>query len=183
MISVTLTDADIASAQPLDVLSTTVRTKFKVTNDQNTLKLEKMNSTSVEDALVHFTQHLESMKDWPDKAIIMELTGITERNIDFAFNFVNIIVSRLMSSQTHSSYKLPMFYLVDSIMKNVGGPFAALFGKHFYDIFGVTISGIHDTDRKKLDFLIGTWEERKILPADLLLLMRQTVHKPLVAHV
>jgi len=77
MISVTLTDADIASAQPLDVLSTTVRTKFKVTYDQNTLKLEKMNSTSVEDALVHFTQHLESMKDWPDKAIIMELTGIT----------------------------------------------------------------------------------------------------------
>lgn len=131
--------------------------------------------------MVYFTQHLESMKDWPDKAIIMELTGITERNIDYAFNFVNIIVSRLMSSQTHSTYKLPMFYLVDSIMKNVGGPFAALFGKHFYDIFGVTISGLHDTDRKKLDFLIGTWEERKILPTDLLLLMRQTVQKPVIA--
>lgn len=146
-------------------------------------KISSMNTaTPVEgDALVYFTQHLESMKDWPDKAIIMELTGITERNIDYAFNFVNIIISRLMSSQTHSTYKLPMFYLVDSIMKNVGGPFAALFGKHFYDIFSVTISGLHDTDRKKLDFLIGTWEERKILPADLLLLMRQTVHKPVVA--
>lgn len=134
--------------------------------------------TSIQDILIYFAQNLENMKDWPDKAIIMDLTAITENNINYAYNFVNIIISRLISPQTHSSYKLPMFYLMDSIMKHVGGPFAALFSKHFIDIFPISVQNLHESDRKKLLFLIGTWDERKLLPPDLLQNMKENVLKP-----
>ena len=139
--------------------------------------MAQIQEPNIQDLLMYFTQNLENMKDWPDKAIIMDLTSITEHNINFAHNFVNIVISRLISPQTHSSYKLPMFYLMDSIMKHVGGPFAALFSKHFIDIFPISVHNLHESDRKKLLFLIGTWEERKLLPPELLLNMKETILK------
>ena len=45
----------------------------------------------VDEVLFHFKAKLESLKDWPDKLIIMELTAFTEASIAIAPHFVNII--------------------------------------------------------------------------------------------
>ena len=45
----------------------------------------------VDQVLFHFKAKLESLKDWPDKLIIMELTAFTEASIAIAPHFVNII--------------------------------------------------------------------------------------------
>lgn len=132
---------------------------------------------NLEDALNAFTLNLERLKDWPDKIIIMELTAITEKNINFAFHFANIIIARLVDDRTHTSYKLPVFYLIDSVMKHVGGPFAALFGKHLSDQYVIAVRNLHEKDRKHLDFLLGTWEERKLLPGDLIAKMKHLLSK------
>lgn len=118
--------------------------------------------------LRHFTAHLDRLKDWPDKNIITELTAITEHNINLAQNFAFIIVSKLGHESTFASYKLPLFYLIDSIMKHVGGPYAALFGKLLGESYPRALKDLHEKDRGRLDFLLGTWEERKILPLELL---------------
>ena len=81
--------------------------------------------------LIAFVNRLETMKDWPDKLLITELTAFGETYIQSAYEISHIIVARLINASTNISYKLPMFYLIDSIMKNVGGPYAALFGKVF----------------------------------------------------
>jgi hypothetical protein len=44
-----------------------------------------------EQVLFHFTSKLETLKDWPDKNIIMELTAYTEASIAIAPHFVNIV--------------------------------------------------------------------------------------------
>ena len=110
-------------------------------------------ASSLEESLSVFIGNVEKLKDWPDKVIIMELTAITEKNINFAFHFANILMARLANDHTHASYKLPLFYVVDSIMKHVGGPYAALFGKHFSDSYMLAVCDMQEKDRKKLDFL------------------------------
>jgi len=51
-----------------------------------------------EEVLFHFASKLESLKDWPDKLIIMELTAFTEASISIAPHFVNIVGKSTLSS-------------------------------------------------------------------------------------
>ncbi len=72
---------------------------------------------------------LDSLRDWPDKIIITEATGIANVCIQSAHEVTSTIMSRLINPNLNASYKLPIFYLIDSIMKTVGGPYAAMFAK------------------------------------------------------
>mmetsp|Transcript_15939 Transcript_15939/g.32286 ORF Transcript_15939/g.32286 Transcript_15939/m.32286 type:complete len:916 (+) Transcript_15939:79-2826(+) len=115
-----------------------------------------------------FIQRLDGLKDWPDKMVITELTAIAEKNIGFAEHFAKILVAKLTDLRTHSTYKLPIFYVIDSIMKHVGGPFAVLFSTHFAECYQACVSDMHEKDRGKLSFLLNTWEERRFMGPDLL---------------
>ena len=73
---------------------------------------------------------LDALKDWPDRKLITDITRLAETFIlQFPVEIGQAVTARLMNPSTFASYKLPMFYLIDSIMKNVGGPYAAVFGK------------------------------------------------------
>jgi hypothetical protein len=122
--------------------------------------------------VAQFVSRLENLKDWPDKMLITEITALAEKYIQSAYDISHVIVSRLINPVTNSSFKLPMFYLVDSIMKNVGGPYAAFFGKQFSDTYVYALNDLHQKDKEKLAFLLTTWDERKLLPDDLLIRMR-----------
>lgn len=132
-------------------------------------------SSSLSVSLQSFIQKLEGLKDWPDKVVIMELTAITEKNIGFAEHFAKIIMARLTNEQTHSSYKLPMFYVIDSIMKHVGGPFSVIFGKLFAEGYVKAVFDLHEKDRNRLAFLLNTWDERMFIASDLLNRMKQAM--------
>ena len=69
---------------------------------------------------------LESLKG-PDADIIKSLTDYTHNNFKYAYEFASDIGRRLITCNL--SYKLPVCYLMDSIMKRVGGPFAEYFSK------------------------------------------------------
>jgi len=86
-----------------------------------------------------FEQKLSCLKDWPDKFIIYDITKFAEEYIVYAGYFyleihtylgtnwilfsyiVNMIAAKCIDPQTNITYKLPLFYLMDSIMKHVGG--------------------------------------------------------------
>jgi hypothetical protein len=115
-----------------------------------------------------FIQKLDGLRDWPDKLAINEMSAITEKNIGFAEHFAKILVAKLSDIRTHSTYKLPIFYVIDSIMKHVGGPFAVLFGTYLAECYAQAVADLHDKDRSRLSFLLETWAERKFMPSDLL---------------
>ncbi len=137
-----------------------------------TLTDSRMTITNPNDVLMKFSSTLEQLKDWPDRDMIISLTALTEHNINLANCFVDIVIARVINPATNSSYKRPIFYLIDSIMKHVGGPYPAMFARHFSEIYALALKDIHETDQKKLDFLLNTWMERKLLPDDLVEKMR-----------
>lgn len=109
-----------------------------------------------------FEYKLNLLKDFPERNMILDLTKISEIHISLAEFLSNIIAAKVVDPMTNITYKLPIFYLMDSIMKNVGGPYAALFGRHLLEIFSRTFTEVPTKDREKLDFLLGTWEERQV---------------------
>ena len=126
------------------------------------------NSTNLDQLMHNFRLNLERLKDYPDKIIITELTAFAETNINAAANIANTIIGRLISPTTNAPYKLPILYLMDSIMKHVGGPFAAFFSKLLSEVYSVAFSSLHEKDKGKVGFLLDTWLERNLIPRDLI---------------
>lgn len=61
-------------------------------------------------------------------------------------------------AQCPPAYVLPAFYLLDSICKNIGPPYLALFSRFIERAF---LSAYHSVDpptRTKLEELLGTWK-------------------------
>lgn len=134
-----------------------------------------------QDVVAQFAAVLEQLKDWPDKEMILSLTAMAEHNINLAAFFVEIVIARLVNPATNSSYKRPIFYLIDSIMKHVCGPFPFMFAKQFNEAYPAVLKDIHaKVDRDKLIFLLSTWGERKFLPDDLLEKMKYVLANPQV---
>ena len=66
-----------------------------------------------------------------------------------------------------------LLYQIEIILLQIPiGPYAALFGKLLSDIYTYALHDIHEKDCQKLDFLLNTWEERKLLPNELILRMK-----------
>jgi hypothetical protein len=132
--------------------------------------------------LDQFKATLATLRDYADKQIITNLTYTAEKSINLAYEFASIIISSLVSSP--APYKLPLFYLLDSIMKNVGGPFWT----HVEDLFSrnktyvLCLRDLPEQQRSKLIFLLGTWKERKLLSFELLHSMTMVLESPQQQH-
>lgn len=82
-----------------------------------------------------FISKLNRLQDFPERTIILDLTRFAEVHVMEAGHLASLIVTRLNELGLPPGFKLPMFYLIDSIMKNVGGPYAAFFGRFLGETF------------------------------------------------
>jgi hypothetical protein len=130
------------------------------------------------DGIAMFKTSLYELKDWPDRNMITDLTNLARDYIQFAPTLVSIAIARLVDASTNTLYKKPIFYLLDSIMKTVGGPYPALLEKNFSEIYGKCLKDITGEDNKKLQFLFTTWEERKFFNGGLLQKMKFQLTTP-----
>ena len=169
-----------------------------------------MTSTEI---LYEFETLLSLLKQHPDKKLILDLTKICEHYVNLAEPLSEMIIARIIDPLIPPDWKLPIFYLLDSVMKHVGGPFAALFSRHlgaavqrtfdevrsivleegclshlltvciacfclFLYCFIVVIalaSQLPVKDKDRLDFLLGTWEERQFFASESLNHIRRMV--------
>jgi hypothetical protein len=83
---------------------------------------------------------------WPDKNIILDLTAFCERNIAISIHLSDMIVARIIDPATDISHKLPIFYLIDAVMKHVGGPYPALFSRHLAEVFKRAFDEVWNVD-------------------------------------
>ncbi|KAK1874624.1 Pre-mRNA cleavage complex 2 protein Pcf11 [Dissostichus eleginoides] len=84
-------------------------------------------------------EYLSSLEDltFNSKPHINMLTILAEENLHFAKEIVAIIEAQI--SKALSAEKLPVLYLVDSIVKNVGGEYLAVFAKNLITSFYVSL--------------------------------------------
>ena len=61
--------------------------------------------------------------------------------------------------QTSREKKLPAFYVLDSIVKNVGTPYTLFFGRQLYSTFMAAYALVDQPVRRKMDEMLKTWKE------------------------
>ncbi|CAH1757384.1 7741_t:CDS:2 [Entrophospora sp. SA101] len=105
-----------------------------------------------------YQDYLASLQDltFNSKPIITNLTIIAQENIPAAKAIVKAIEKQIHSCPPE--HKLPVLYLLDSISKNVGGPFVHLFSRNLNNIFMETYNSVDQATKLKLEKVLVTWK-------------------------
>ncbi|KAG0323488.1 hypothetical protein BGZ99_002745 [Dissophora globulifera] len=89
------------------------------------------------------------------KPIITSLTIAAGDNVSSARVIVQTIEERLRTAPPMQ--KLPTLYLIDSIIKNVGGPYLNLFGHSIVSLFLDAYTVVDSSARASFEKVLGTW--------------------------
>ncbi|XP_059622586.1 uncharacterized protein LOC132265822 [Phlebotomus argentipes] len=104
-------------------------------------------------------EYLSSLADLNvnSKPLINMLTIIAEENIEHAEVIVKAVEQHL--AKVNPDVKLPVLYLIDSIVKNVGRDYKALFSRYIVNIFCGVFEKVNEKVREKMFALRQTWNE------------------------
>ncbi|KAJ1501234.1 hypothetical protein HMI54_010135 [Coelomomyces lativittatus] len=113
--------------------------------------------SSVQDLQVIKRDYLTSLVELKDttKPIITNLTVIASEGIHVAPAFVAAIAERILDPKNFN--KLPSLYLMDSILKNVGGVYIDLFSSLIVKLFSESFLNADDKTKKSMLKLLNTW--------------------------
>lgn len=96
------------------------------------------------------------------KPIINSLTMIAEELLPHAGVIVEVVDSKIRSAP--ADQKLPVIYLMDSIVKNIGGAYKEQFARHVPELIGLTYAVATPKVMTSLKNLAKTWDG--VFPAD-----------------
>ncbi|KAM9321154.1 pre-mRNA cleavage complex 2 protein Pcf11 [Gastrophryne carolinensis] len=109
-----------------------------------------------EDACREYQSSLEDLT-FNSKPHINMLTILAEENLQFAKDIVTLIEAQI--AKAPSTEKLPVMYLMDSIVKNVGRDYVAAFAKNVVTTFVIVFEKVDENTRKSLYKLRSTWDD------------------------
>ncbi|XP_044297542.1 pre-mRNA cleavage complex 2 protein Pcf11 isoform X2 [Varanus komodoensis] len=109
-----------------------------------------------EDACRDYQSSLEDLT-FNSKPHINMLTILAEENVPFAKDIVSLIEAQI--AKAPSNEKLPVMYLMDSIVKNVGREYLDAFTKNLVATFVNVFEKVDENTRKSLFKLRSTWDE------------------------
>ncbi|XP_036751274.2 pre-mRNA cleavage complex 2 protein Pcf11 isoform X2 [Manis pentadactyla] len=109
-----------------------------------------------DDACRDYQSSLEDLT-FNSKPHINMLTILAEENLPFAKEIVSLIEAQ--TAKAPSSEKLPVMYLMDSIVKNVGREYLTAFTKNLVATFICVFEKVDENTRKSLFKLRSTWDE------------------------
>ncbi|XP_076835724.1 pre-mRNA cleavage complex 2 protein Pcf11 [Brachyhypopomus gauderio] len=115
-----------------------------------------MSDEAREDACREYQSSLEDLT-FNSKPHINMLTILAEENIQFTKDIVAIIEAQI--AKAPPAEKLPVLYLVDSIVKNVGGEYLEVFAKNLITSFICVFEKVDENTRKSLFKLRSTWDD------------------------
>ncbi|KAK9764749.1 mRNA 3' end processing factor [Basidiobolus ranarum] len=103
-------------------------------------------------------QYRASLADltFNSKPIITNLTILAQENINNAKVIVQTIEEQIR--RAHPRQKLPVFYLLDSICKNVRGAYINLFARGIVKTFLDTYFSVDQNTQKNLERVLSTWK-------------------------
>ncbi|KAM9365015.1 LOW QUALITY PROTEIN: pre-mRNA cleavage complex 2 protein Pcf11-like [Pholidichthys leucotaenia] len=112
--------------------------------------------SKMEDACREYQSSLEDLT-FNSKPHINMLTILVEENLSFAKEIVAIIEAQIR--KVPPEQKLPVLYLMDSIVKNVGGEFLEAFAENLVASFMGVFEKVDKNTRKSLFKLRSTWDD------------------------
>eukprot|EP01084_Bolivina_argentea_P041998 77525_1 len=136
----------------------------------------KNNSIETSQFLVAFRASLYSLGDFPDKYIINKLTQQAGLHQQLASSISGLIEGMIADSRVNWERKLPLCYLVDSVLKNIGEPYVALFGSGVITWFPKAYDAVGVTEKRSLIRVLGTWEKQSMFPVGILKVLRDHVN-------
>ncbi|NWQ66321.1 PCF11 protein, partial [Neopipo cinnamomea] len=113
-------------------------------------------SEAREDACRDYQSSLEDLT-FNSKPHINMLTILAEENVPFAKDIVSLIEAQI--AKAPASEKLPVMYLMDSIVKNVGREYLTAFTKNLVATFICVFEKVDENTRKSLFKLRSTWDD------------------------
>ncbi|XP_055540446.1 uncharacterized protein LOC129727068 [Wyeomyia smithii] len=105
------------------------------------------------------TEYLSSLADLNvnSKPLINMLTLLADDNLNYAQIIVGTIEKHL--AKVEPDVKLPLLYLVDSIVKNVGKEYQSLFSQVIVSMFCGVFETVNERVREKMFSLRQTWND------------------------
>ncbi|POS83640.1 hypothetical protein EPUL_002817, partial [Erysiphe pulchra] len=88
---------------------------------------------------------------------ISNLTVIAKENTEHALAISEALKNHIKTTSPHK--KLPSFYVLDSVVKNVGTPYTLFFGRQLYATFMEAYALVDNNVRRKMDEMLKTWKE------------------------
>ncbi|XP_054036121.1 pre-mRNA cleavage complex 2 protein Pcf11-like [Dryobates pubescens] len=96
------------------------------------------------------------------KSAITRLTVLAQQNVAFASSIASLVEAQM--AKAPPSQKLPVIYLMDSIVKNVGGEYLKAFAPNLVETFLSVFEKVDIETRKSLFLLRSTWD--RIFPLE-----------------
>jgi pre-mRNA cleavage complex 2 protein Pcf11 len=121
------------------------------------------------DQLEEYREMVEDLGTFPDKVKINSLSMVAEDHADSqksAAAIYNVIRALLISPSVHSDRKLPLVYVLDSILKNVKGEFVSVIGPDVKEWLPVVYKAVPEDKKAKLKKVWNLWKEANVFAAD-----------------
>ncbi|TMW67630.1 hypothetical protein Poli38472_011250 [Pythium oligandrum] len=126
--------------------------------------------------LSQFDAKINQMMDYPAKDVINSLTMLAER-VEFASEIVSFLETKI--HRAPPNYKLPIFYLTDSILKNVRGPYISLLARNIVPLYCNCVKQVSGKDLRRFLHVLNTWDSTRLFPPEALAQMRAAVNRAL----
>jgi pre-mRNA cleavage complex 2 protein Pcf11 len=129
-----------------------------------------------EEQLEEYKEILERMGNFADKVTVNSLSMVAEDHADSPSSAAAIygcIRDPLLSPTVAAGRKLPLVYVMDSILKNVKGEYRKLIEEDAHEWMPVVHKALGEEQRAKLKRVWNTWREFRIFPEDKLERMGQ----------
>ncbi|KAL7681482.1 putative CID domain-containing protein [Plasmopara halstedii] len=125
--------------------------------------------TEIQTLLGQFDAQINTMMDYPAKDTINALTMLAER-AEFASEIVSFLETKI--HRVAPNCKLPIFYLTDSILKNLRGPYIPLFAARIVPLYCNCVRQVSEKDLKRFIHVLNTWESTQLFSQDAIIQMR-----------
>ncbi|KAG6952975.1 hypothetical protein JG687_00012670 [Phytophthora cactorum] len=130
--------------------------------------------TEIQSLLGQFDAQINTMMDYPAKDTINALTMLAERS-QFAPEIVSFLETKI--HRVAPNYKLPIFYLTDSILKNVRGPYVPLFAAKIVPLYCNCVRQVSGKDLKRFIHVLNTWETTRLFNQESIVQMRSAANR------
>ncbi|OQR97477.1 hypothetical protein THRCLA_06933 [Thraustotheca clavata] len=120
-----------------------------------------MNDAAITACLAQYDMAINKLKEHPARPIIADLTTIA-MDLSMAKHLARFLVSKL--HVVVPPYKLPILYLMDSILKNVGGPYLHYLSTTLPPVFVECVRVVNPKDLSNFVRVLDTWESLRLFP-------------------